>query len=119
MAEIHLIEKPINRLELKKIAEERFGDLVKAVVDVNQAIMAIGGEFHSDEEIFLIDKYGSERKNTWGINIYPNKPKEEMIEFDSVINIKPASGNRSRDIENQEIKEKIREIVYNLILIKS
>ena len=30
MAEIHLIEKPITRAELKKIAEERFGgDLIK------------------------------------------------------------------------------------------
>ncbi len=115
MAEIYLIEKPITRAELKKIAEERFGDLAKAVVDVNQKVMAVGGEFHSEEETFLIEKSNSKREDTWGINFYPDKPREEMIEFDSVINIKPASGNRSRDVEKQEIKERIKEIVYNLV----
>ena len=115
MAEIYLIQKPIGRAELKKIAEERFGDLIKAVVDLGQGIMAVGGEFHSDEETFLIEKNGSKREDTWGINLYPDKPKEEMIEFDSVINIKPASGNRSRDVEKQEIKEKIKEILDNLV----
>ena len=115
MVEIHLIQKPITRAELKKIAEERFGDLVKTVVDLNQKIMAVGGEFHSDEETFLIEKHGSKREDTWGINLYPDRPREEMMEFDSVINIKPSSGNRSRDVEKQEIKEKIKEIVYNLV----
>lgn len=115
MTEIHTIKKPITRAELKKIAEERFGDLVKAVVDVKQEIMAIGGEFHSDEETFLIEESNSKREDIWGINLYPDKPTEEMIEFDSVINLKPASGNRSRDVENPQIKEKIKKIVYNLI----
>ena len=115
MTGIHLIDKTITKRELKRIAEERFGDLAKAVVDINQKIMAVGGEFHSDEETFLIEKNGSKREDTWGINLYPDKPKEEMIEFDSVINIKPALGNRSRDVEKQELKEKIKEIVYNLV----
>ena len=115
MAGIYIIQKPITMSELKKIAEERFGDLVKAAVDVSQKIMAVGGEFHSEEENFLMEKNNSRREDTWGINIYPDKPKEEMIEFDSVINLKPAFGNRSRDVENPEVKEKIREVVYNLI----
>lgn len=115
MAEIYVIRKRITRSELKKIAEERFGDLVKGVVDVRQEIIALGGEFHSDEETFLMEKYNSKRQDAWGINLYPDKPKEEMIEFDSVINIKPSLNNRSRDVENPEIKMKIKEIIYNLI----
>ena len=115
MAEIHLIQKPMTRVELRKIAVERYGDLVKGVVDIKLEIMALGGEFHSEEETFLIEKRGSKREDTWGINLYPDKPKEEMMEFDSVINIKPSSGNRSRNVEKQEIKEKIKGIVYNLI----
>ena len=116
MAEIHLVEKQITKAELKKIAEERFGDLVKAVVDIRQEIMAVGGGFHSDEQSFLIEKHNSKGEDTWGINLYPDKPKNEMIEFDSVINIKPLQNNRSRDIEDPEIKEKIKKIVAELIL---
>lgn len=53
MTELHIIEKPIIKEELKKIAEERFGDLVKGAVDIEQEIMALGGEFHMDESNFL------------------------------------------------------------------
>ncbi|OHB24284.1 MAG: hypothetical protein A3F96_00025 [Parcubacteria group bacterium RIFCSPLOWO2_12_FULL_40_10] len=113
---MHLVEKQITKAELKKIAEERFGDLVKAVVDIRQEIMAVGGGFHSDEQSFLIEKHNSKGEDTWGINLYPDKPKNEMIEFDSVINIKPLQNNRSRDIEDPEIKEKIKKIVAELIL---
>ncbi|OHB17519.1 MAG: hypothetical protein A2734_01185 [Parcubacteria group bacterium RIFCSPHIGHO2_01_FULL_40_30] len=113
---MHLVEKQITKAELKKIAEERFGDLVKAVVDIRQEIMAVGGGFHSDEQSFLIEKHNSKGEDTWGINLYPDKPKNEMIEFDSVINIKPLRNNRSRDIEDPEIKEKIKKIVAELIL---
>ena len=77
--------------------------------------MAIGGELHADEEVLLMEKEGSKRENTWGINIYPEKSDDELIEFDSMINLKPAFGNRSRDVESQKIKEQIRKIVKKLI----
>ncbi|OGZ35411.1 MAG: hypothetical protein A3A94_00670 [Candidatus Portnoybacteria bacterium RIFCSPLOWO2_01_FULL_43_11] len=110
-----IIKKSISREEIKKIAREQFGDLVKAVVDVEKEIMAIGGELHADEEVLLMEKEGSKRENTWGINIYPEKSDDELIEFDSMINLKPAFGNRSRDVESQKIKEQIRKIVKKLI----
>lgn len=116
MSEIHLIKEPITNSELKKIAKERFGDLVKAAVDIKQKIMAVGGGFHSDEQTLLIEKHGSKGEDTWGINLYPDKLRDEMIEFDSVINLKPLQNNRSRDVENPEIKEKIKKIVAELIL---
>ena len=81
MSEIHIVKEPITISELKKIAKERFGDLVKSVVDIRQGIMATGGVFHSDEQTFLIEKYGAKGEDTWGINLYPDKPKNEMIEF--------------------------------------
>lgn len=116
MIEIHLIKEPITRVKLREIAKERFGDLVKVVVDVKQEIMSVGGGFHSDEQVFLIEKCGSKGEDTWGINLYPDKSKNDMIEFDSVINLKPFQNNRSRSIENPQIREKIREIVTKLIL---
>ena len=98
-----------------KIASEGFGDLVKAAVDVLQGIMAIGGELHADEEVLLAEKEGSKREHMWGINIYPKRSGSGMIEFDSMLNLKPHYGNRSRDVENPEIRKKIQTIVQQLI----
>jgi len=97
------------------MADEEFGDLVKAVVDVERGVMAVGGELHADEETVLTEKEGSGREHTWGINIYPKKSEPEWIEFDSMINLKPHYGNRSRDVENPKIKEKIKNVVKKLI----
>ena len=113
--EIKVIKNSISRRELINMASEGFGDIIKAVVDVEREIMAVGGELHSDEEVLLTEKEGSRRENTWGINIYPNKSTEDMIKFDSMINLKPALGNRSREVENPEIREKIKSIVRKLI----
>lgn len=111
-----IVKNPIKKSELGKIADLQFGDLVKAVVDVEQEIMAVGGELHADEEVLLTEKEGSRRENTWGISIYPKKAENEWIEFDSMINLKPSLGNRSRDVENPEMREKIRQIVRILII---
>ena len=113
--EIKIIENRISREELKQIAEKQFGDLVKAVVDVKQEIMAIGSELHADGEVVLIEQKRSEREHTWGINLYPEIASDEWIEFDSVINLKPSYGNRSRGVDNPEIQKKIRNVVEKLV----
>ena len=113
MEDIIIVIKKISKKKLKQLAEKRFGDLVKAVVDIKRGIMALGGELHADEEAELL-KNGSQQQNLWGINLYPDESKEKWIEFDSIINIRPSQNNRSRDIENQEIKEKIKNIIKNL-----
>ena len=115
MSQIKIIKTPISKLELKKIAEERFGDLVKAAVDIEQEIMAVGGEFHMDEQITLFEKAGSKHQNVWGINIRPDNVGDEFIEFDSVINLKPNQGNRVRDIQDLTIKRRVVEVVTKLI----
>ena len=111
---IKMVEETIDIKELIKIGEEGFGDLIKAVVDIEKKIMAIGGELHADEEAILLS-LGSKQETLWGINFYPQKKDEEFIEFDSVINLKPAQGNRSRGIENPQIQKRIKEIVERLI----
>jgi hypothetical protein len=107
---------PISKKGLADIAKKQFGDLVKAVVDVKQGIMAIGGELHSDEEVALMEQVGSKREYTWGINLYPSKTDEGWIEFDSVINIKPSFGNHSREVENSDTREKIKKIIQKLVI---
>lgn len=113
--EMKIVKEKISKEELKQVAKEQFGNLVKAVVDVEKEIMAIGGELHSDEETLLIEKANSKREHTWGINLYPGKTDEEWIEFDSVINLKPSFGNRSRGVDNPETKKRIKEIVEKLV----
>ncbi len=111
---MRIIKEKISTAELKKIAEELYVDMVKAVVDVENSIMAVGSELHSDEEAALLDE-GSNQQNLWGINIHITSPREEWVEFDSVINIRPRNDNRSRDVENIETRNKIIQIVNNLI----
>lgn len=116
MIEMKVIREPITRAELRRIAEEQFGDFVKAVVDIEQGIMAIGAELHADEEVLLMEKVNSRRENTWGVNVYPGKVGDEWIEFDSMVNLKPAHGNRTRTVEDIHIQEKIKKIVAKLVI---
>ena len=111
--EIRVVRDSISRDELTEIAKQQFGDMVKAVVDVEQSIMAIGGELHSDEEAMLLDQ-GSAQRHLWGINLYPDKPLDEWIIFDSMINVRPSGGNRSRYVESSEIREAVTRIVNRL-----
>jgi len=109
-----IIQDSISIAELKKIARETFGNLVKAVVDVEKRIMVIGGELHSDEEARLLEN-GSRQEDLWGINLYPELTDENWLEFDSLINLRPLQNNRSRRVENPEIRKKIIEIVNSLV----
>ena len=115
MSEIRLVTEKITIPELKKVAEERFGDMVKAVVDIEKGIMAIGAEMHVDEEAFLLER-GSQQSDLWGINLYPDMfGADDFVEFDSMINIRPRQGNRSRGVESEQIRSKILDIVEKLV----
>ena len=81
MDDIVLIDKPVTLEEVKSVAAQKFGDMVKAVVDIEQETMAIGAGMHADEEVFLLDR-GSKHENLWGINIYHGLEMPDMIEFD-------------------------------------
>ena len=112
-----LIEKgsEIGRSELSSMAEGMFGDLVKAVVDVARGIMVVDAELHADEEAFLLER-GSSQDDLWGINLYPEETGEDFVEFDSMINVRPRQGNRSRGVEDADIHKRIIAIVNELVL---
>ncbi|MBI5619592.1 hypothetical protein HY950_01400 [Candidatus Gottesmanbacteria bacterium] len=109
-----IIDKPISRGELQKIAKAKFGNLVKAVVDIEKKIMVIDAELHADEEAALLEK-GSKQEHLWGINLYPELEGPDWIEFDSMINVRPSSGNRSRGVDDPSVRKKIVEVVNALI----
>jgi hypothetical protein len=112
--DITVIETQIEKTKLSELAKKRFGDLIKAVVDVKRGRMVVGAELHADEEALLLEQ-GSEQQDLWGINLYPEKSGDEWIEFDSMINLRPSQGNRSRSVEDPLIRQKIREIVKQLV----
>jgi len=109
-----IVKEKIEISELKEMSTRMFGNLVKAVVDIEKEIMAVDAELHVDEEQLLIEQENCEPKNLWGINIHPDVVGKDFVEFDSMINLKPGLGNRSRGVEDAEIREKIIKIVEKL-----
>ena len=110
-----IVKNKITRGELKALAHEQYGDIIKAVVDVSQEILGVGGELHIDIQSLLIEKENSQGQDTWGINLYLEKAGDDFVEFDSMINLKPLLGNKTRGVENIEIQNKIREIITKLV----
>lgn len=53
--EIVIVRTSVTKGDLNAMARQQFGDMVKAVVDIDQGIMALGGELHSDEEAQLLE----------------------------------------------------------------
>ncbi|MCX5716199.1 MAG: DUF5674 family protein [Candidatus Omnitrophica bacterium] len=105
-----IITDTITLEELKQMSAATFGDLVKAVIDTEKSIIAVDAELHSDLEALLLES-GSKQKDLWGINLYPDVQGEGFIEFDSVVNMRPSQGNRSRGVNDVQIRNKIAEIV--------
>ena len=112
---IGIIKDKISRGQISQLAQASFGDMVKAVVDIERTVMAIGGEMHADAEQLLIEK-GSRQDDLWGFNIYPEAPSEKMLEYVSFINIRPKLGNRSQEINSQTIKDRIKALINKMIV---
>ena len=72
-------------------------------------------ELHADLEKELLLQ-GSEQEDLWGINLYPEMNGEDFIEFDSLINIRPYQGNRSRDVQDETVRQRIIDVVNTLIV---
>lgn len=95
----------------EKISLDSYGDFVKVVVDIERQIMAVGCELHVDcaEELMA---EGSKYPDLWGANVYP---KDKKIDFIALINIRPASGNRSMEIGDENIRKKVEDIIKKLV----
>lgn len=106
---ILLVRDRIDPRELARLVALFFEDMVKYVVDVRRGVAAVGGELHADAEALLLES-GSEQPDLWGANYYPGRGEEECIEYTSLINIRPAQGNRSMEVEDPETRARIREL---------
>ena len=96
------------------LAKGRFGDMVKAVVDVKRSIMLLDADLHADQEAELLSE-GAAQRDLWGINLYPDLSGEEWLEFDSMINLRPSFGNRSRGVDDPSTRAAIADLVTRLV----
>jgi hypothetical protein len=110
-----IITDAITLSQLKDMAEALFGNMVKGVVDVERGIVAVDAELHADLEALLMED-GSKQSNLWGVNFYPELTGDDFLEFDSMINVRPSQGNKSRSVDDPNTRTMIIEIVDKRIL---
>ncbi len=105
---------PVPLEHVRQLARARFGDMVKAVVDLRRGIMLLDADLHADQEAELLAD-GSAREDLWGINLYPDMPGADWVEFDSMINLRPSFGNRSRGVDDPATREALATLVERLV----
>ena len=106
-----LIKKKATKKELDNLAKH-FQGYIKLVVDVEKEILAGGADRHFDEEKVLLEE-GSKQENLWGGGF---DSETGLIDYDSVINLRPNQDNPSREILSKKIREKFAKIVKKLLL---
>ncbi len=107
---ITILTAPVKRQEIAAWAQEGYGEMIKAVVDVGKGMLAVGGELHADAEALLLEE-GSRQEDLWGINLYPEKGPSDRIEYNSLINIRPRQKLRSMEIQDEKLRGNIRQVV--------
>jgi len=111
---MQIISSKITKKELTQNHLSYFKTMVKVVVDIEEEIIAIDAELHSDLEELLLDN-GSKQKDLWGVNLYPLQGKKDFIEYTSFINIRPSQDNYSMEIADKAMRGKIENIIEKLI----
>jgi len=111
---IVVLERRIDRMDLARLVKMYFEDMVKYVADVTRGVIAVGGELHADAEQLLLEA-GSRQTDLWGANYYPGRGRDDCIEFTALINIRPAQGNRSMEVQDASVRERIRILTFALI----
>lgn len=113
-ADLVILEERIAPAVLSDLVRRTFGDMVKFVVDVQRGAMAVGGELHADGEALLLEA-GSEQAALWGGNYYPGRGAAACIEYTSLINIRPSQGNRAMRIDDPGLRERMRQLVFQML----
>ena len=111
---IRIVKEPVQLEQVCALARETYRDMIKGVVDVEQGIIALGGEWHMDGNEALIAD-GSLQKNVWGFNLHLDERGDSALKFVSLINIRPAQGSKNMELQDKELRDKIRAIVERLV----
>lgn len=78
--------------EIRVLAETRFGDMIKGVVDLERGILLLDADLHADQEA-----------------------GEDWLEFDSMINLRPSFGNRSRGVDDPNTRAAIAGFIARVV----
>ena len=105
---------PMTLDEIRALAETRFGDMIKGVVDLERGILLLDADLHADQEASLLAE-GSKQANLWGINLYPDVVGDDWLEFDSMINLRPSLGNRSRGVDDAATRAAIAGLIARIV----
>ncbi|MFH1608523.1 MAG: DUF5674 family protein [Patescibacteria group bacterium] len=116
-AKIRILDHKISIDEVKIMADFWYSTMIKGAVDIEGGRVALGGDYHI-EDSELLTSTGSKFEDVWGFNIRFEENTNGVLEFDSMVNIKPNLGNRSRNISNEEIIRKAEEIILRFIDLK-
>ena len=100
--------------EIRVLAQARFGDMIKGVVDLARGILTLDADLHADQEASLLAD-GSTQANLWGVNLYPDLAGDDWLEFDSMINLRPSFGNRSRGVDDPAMRAAIAELIARVV----
>lgn len=114
---IQILNHQITTEEVKKMADAWYGTMIKGTLDIEQERVALGGDYHIESSEMLTSS-GSKFEDVWGFNIRFEENPNGVLEFDSMVNIKPNFGNRSRGINNEEVIKKATGIIYKFIDLK-
>jgi hypothetical protein len=90
---------------------EALGIYIKLAVDIRRGILSGGGELHADCERVLLED-GSQQQDVWGVDWYPS---DRSVGYESLINLRPRQGNRSMEIQDPTIRERVSQIVQQLL----
>ena len=109
---MRILESPISKNELIKTSSNFIDEnTIKGAVDVKRELLAVDSPMHYDCEQLLIEN-GSAQSDIWGINLYLDEDNiDDLVEFDSMINIRPTQNNRSRGVEDPILQAKIKSVV--------
>jgi hypothetical protein len=107
---IHLIRDRATQEQLDEMLQALKG-YIKLAVDVEREILAGGGELHAECESVLLED-GSRQENVWGADWYPTT---QEVTYESLINIRPRQNNRSMEIKDSILRERMAKIVWQLL----
>lgn len=107
---IHLITQPASSKQIQEMLQD-LRTYIKLAVDIERKILVGGGTLHADCEAVLLEN-GSQQINIWGADWIPSS---QQVTFESLINIRPRQNNRSMEILDPTIREKVAQITHKLL----
>lgn len=108
---IHLITEKATKEQMFEMLQS-LESYVKLAVDIERKILAGGGELHySDCEGVLLEN-GSSQENVWGADWLPFT---QAVTYESLINIRPRQNNFGLEVQDENLREKIKEVVEELL----